>query len=221
MSTSQAAALGVAARPDDDPHDGDALDRAVPGGENHRMTQEGRQSGPRARSALPPWMAPVLLAAAAPGMLVILAALAVSFVGNGPYDDPSFPPPPDLPFVDRASWWLSTVPGALSSVATLAALAAFALVALSRRRDRPVPSRLRLEAVGTTAVHSDGARRAHHRGSGIRPAQSGPYGRPELPAPMALRPLVACRLPRPGGPCRRAGVDPVDRPPLGARGTAP
>jgi len=99
-------------------------------------------------------MAPVLLAAAAPGMLVILAALAVSFVGNGPYDDPSFPPPPDLPFVDRASWWLSTVPGALSSVATLAALAAFALVALSRRLDRPVPSRLRLAAFCTTVLFS-------------------------------------------------------------------
>lgn len=186
------------------------------------MTQEGRQSGPRARSALPPWMAPVLLAAAAPGMLVILAALAVSFVGNGPYDDPSFPPPPDLPFVDRASWWLSTVPGALSSVATLAALAAFALVALSRRLDRPVPSRLRLAAFCTTVLFS-----LMELAGPItvfvgyvllsRDATAAPSYRPQ----MALRPLVARCLPRPGGPCRRAGVDPVDRPPLGARGTAP
>lgn len=50
----------------------------------------------------------------------------VFFGGNGPYGDPSLPPPPDLPFVDRATWWVGTGPGALSSVATLAALGAFA-----------------------------------------------------------------------------------------------
>lgn len=53
--------------------------------------------------------------------------------------DPNLPPPPDVPFVDRATWWLSTGPGAWPSVATLAALAAFALVAPSRRLQRSAP----------------------------------------------------------------------------------
>ncbi len=118
------------------------------------MAQEGRQPDRTAQSALPHWMAPILLLAAIPGMVVVLAALMVSFVGNGPYGDPNVPPPPDIPLVDRAMWWVTTGPGALSSVATLATLGAFAVVALSRRQGRPIPSRLLLAAFWATALFS-------------------------------------------------------------------
>ncbi len=105
-----------------------------------------------ARWEPPGWMAPVLLVAALPGILVILVALWASFVGNGPYADPSFPPPEGMPIRDRAMWWVTTGPGASSSVATLAALTALTLAGFIRRHNRPIRSPLHQAAFWATAL---------------------------------------------------------------------
>lgn len=116
------------------------------------MTLEDEQPERVARCEPPGWMAPVLLVAALLGMLVTLVALWVSFVGNGPYADPSFPPPEGMPIRDRAMWWVSTGPGASSSVATLAALTALALAVSSRRENRLIRSPLQQAAFWATAL---------------------------------------------------------------------
>ena len=100
-------------------------------------------------SPLPGWMAPVLLVTAVPGMLLMLRALWVCFAGNGPY----LGRPLVTRFEDRATWWVMVGPGSASSWATLAALTAFTVVALSRRHQLPaVHNRLRVTALGLTGL---------------------------------------------------------------------
>jgi hypothetical protein len=100
-------------------------------------------------------MAPVLLVTAVPGFLVMLTAAWLSFLGNGPYNDPSITPPPDIRFIDRATRWTTTGPASASGWATLAALTAFTVVMWSRRHQHPAASNtLRQTAAGLTALLS-------------------------------------------------------------------
>lgn len=103
-----------------------------------------------AGSLLPGWMAPVLLVTAGAGLALMLRTLYVCFSGAGPYDGQVLVM---TRFVDRATWWVMVGPGGASSWATLAALTAFIVVVLVRRRQQSaVPDRLRLVAVGLAAL---------------------------------------------------------------------
>ena len=95
-------------------------------------------------------MAPVLLVTAGAGLALMLRTLYVCFTGPGPYDGQVLVM---TRFVDRATWWVMVGPGGASSWATLAALTAFTVVVLGRRRQRSaVPDRLRLLGVGLAAL---------------------------------------------------------------------
>lgn len=83
----------------------------------------------------PSWLQAVLVAVAGPGVVASLVFLWSSFIGTGPYGDPSLPGPTDVRFADRAGWWID-LGASTSAFATLLALGAFAWVAARQAPER-------------------------------------------------------------------------------------